>query len=665
MRKNTRNKPKQKSIMRCFSILFAILGISLSMGMALPVERSLPEILAELARYQPGQNDDILLDLRQQVQTKMSSALNRPKCEDQLLGFLEGPATAEGKLEVCRFLRIFGSEKTVSVMGRLLLKEKDSDMARYVLERIPLESADSVLLKGLGQTQGNLKIGVITSLGQRKVTAATPELGRLVQGSEEYAIAAAASLGQIANTQAIQALAQALNSTSGELQIRVASSLLMCAEAQISLGEKHVAHEIYQSVFSAPLDLNLRQAALRGKLRASGDHARDEIVTLLKGQDEKMYTTAIALAHEFFSASDISALCDIFPQLPARYKVQMLGVLSEYQTPATLGAALDAVKDADTAVRIAALNALGYLGDAGAVPLLIQQAARTSGAEKEAARSSLWALKGEEVNEAILSNLPRTSDPEQHQELIRSIGQRRIIAGKEILLDTIQTEDAPNRVEAIRALKWLAAPADLSRMLDVLLALPDSREQDEMALAVALAAGRIPREDYRGDAVEKRLEELEDISGRSILYRVLGKIGDDSTLPALRKAMAESDKTIFDSAVRAFAEWPTPYAKDDVFQIAATSTNPTYKVLALQAYIRMVSLEEYRMPEAVVTSFKTALALGIRTQEKIAILSLLPRFACEQGLKLAETLAQENDVQDEAQIAIEKIKERLEEAQKF
>lgn len=646
-------------------VWLGIVLLAFPMGTTFSSERSLNDILKELARYQPGQNDDILLALRQQVHAQMTSALNRSSCEEQLLAFLEGQATLDGKMEACRFLRIFGTERSVSVMGRMLLREKYSDMARYILEKISLESADVVLLQGLTQSQGQIKIGIITSLGQRKAKAATSELTKLLTGPEQLAMAAAASLGQIGDDKAIKALSNALNSTQGGLQIQVAASLLKCADDQSALGKEDVAFKLYQSVFSAPVDNSLRQAALEGKLMTTGKEAKAEIGSILKGQDEEMFTTAISLVPEFFSKSDISSLCRIFPGLPRAHKVQLLAVLSAYQTPEVLDLVLDAIKDSDIGIRIAALKALGQLGNAIAVDVLVQHAAQTSGKEQEIARHSLWGLSGEGVDEIILTHMSQVSDPEQQQELIRCIGERRIFTGKTLLLDIIQSEEAQNRVEAVRALKWLANPSDLSHMLDVLLTLPDSREQDEMAIAVALVAGQIPREDYRGHAVEKRLEDLEEIPGRSILYRVLGKIGDDSTLPVLRAALTESDETIYDAVVRAFAEWPTATAKDDVYKIAESASNLTYQVLALQAYIRMVSLEEYRMPEAVVASLESAFTLSTRPQEKITILSILPRYACEDGLKLAEGFSNDPDVYEEAQMAIEKIKERLEEAQKF
>ena len=150
-----------------------------------------------------------------------------------------------------------------------------------------------------------------------------------------------------------------------------------------------------------------------------------------------------------------------------------------------------------------------------------------------------------------------------------------------------------------------------------------------------------------------------DTGGRCALYRTLGKIGDDSSLPMLRASLSDENPDVKDAAVRALAEWPTPMAKDDLLKIAKTSESPVHKVLALQSYIRMIGMEPFRAPESAVRMFEDVLGLS-RPEEKKLILGILPVFACPEALELAGSLALETEVEAEARLAIEKIKEKLE-----
>jgi HEAT repeat protein len=160
-------------------------------------------------------------------------------------------------------------------------------------------------------------------------------------------------------------------------------------------------------------------------------------------------------------------------------------------------------------------------------------------------------------------------------------------------------------------------------------------------------------------APDSKSVPVTDIPKRCLLYRTLGKIGDDSSLPLLRAALKGQDAQIQDAAVRALAGWPTSTPREDVLEIAQQSKDLTHQVLALRGLIRMVGLEKYQSPEAAVGSLKTALALSSRPDEKKLVLGALPDFACPEALVLAESLLTVEGVREEAKAALDKIKEIL------
>jgi hypothetical protein len=127
----------------------------------------------------------------------------------------------------------------------------------------------------------------------------------------------------------------------------------------------------------------------------------------------------------------------------------------------------------------------------------------------------------------------------------------------------------------------------------------------------------------------------------------------------MRRALADWDKDVVDAAVRGLADWPTPSARDDALGIAASSANLTHKVLAVRAFVRMVGLEPYRQPEAAAADLEKAMALASRPEEKKLVLGLLPRFPCEKGLRIAESLQNDPAVKDEAKAAADRIRASL------
>ncbi|GAG08393.1 unnamed protein product, partial [marine sediment metagenome] len=196
---------------------------------------SLKTILQKAATYEYGQNEEILSQLRDYIQSHRNSSESRRDCEKQLLSLLKSNATLAAKMTVCRNLRVIGSETSVPVLEKMLIQKNTSDMARYALEKIPGVSVNRALVKGLAKSNGNVRIGIIASLGQRRVSDSVPALGKLIHDSDSAtAVAATTALGQVANPEAVKVLEMAMTKTQGQLQIQVAASLLKCA------GQFHV-----------------------------------------------------------------------------------------------------------------------------------------------------------------------------------------------------------------------------------------------------------------------------------------------------------------------------------------------------------------------------------------------------------------------------------------
>jgi HEAT repeat protein/type 1 glutamine amidotransferase len=630
---------------------------------------SLEAILKELAPFEYGQNDEVLYKLRAYVLEHKNSAESRQGCEKSLSAFLGSEATLTAKMAVCRQLRLIGTEKSVPVLAQMLGLDETTDLARYALEKIPGPSAERALLDVLDKTKGQIKVGIISSLGQRKSQEAVPALSHLVH-DEDKAIAAAAviSLGQIGSSEAAAILAAALDEPGNDARAVVASALFKCAEENMAQEKKKEAAGLYEKILAAKLPLVQRQAALEGKIASAGkEEAAQLIIDTLSRGPEEMQAPSISLIREVFDAATIGPVCSVLPKLPETSQVQLLSVLSGYSKEAVLPILIKAARSPLPDVRVAALNALSKAGDASSVAFLAERAAGTQGEEQETARTCLFTLRGKDVDEAILFNLISQADEAAKNELIRAAGERRIDAGKNLLLDQTHSQTSNNRLQAIKALKAVASPEDLPALLARLLDIEDEFEREEMENTIAGIAQNISQAYTQAAAVEDMLEpqneavqkKVTDVKKRCLLYRVMGKIGDDSSLPLLRAALKDENPDIIDAAVRAFSDWPNVTPREDLFAIAKNASNLTHRVLALQAYVRMTILEPYQSPEGAVLKLQEVLSLSPRPEEKKLVLGALPTFACPEALQLAESFLADDAVKAEAQAAVDQIKEKL------
>jgi len=617
---------------------------------------SLESILDELAVYEYGQEEVIPNRLREYILAHKNNPFSREQCEHQLLLFLESGATLAGKMAVCRQLRQIGSEKSVAVLEKMLFQNETSDMARYALEKIPGIEPDKALLQSLKNNTKKNIIGIVSSLGQRGAVSAVPELSRLVNDPDiSIAAASARALGWIGGTDAAEVLSAALGETRGEVRFQAAFSLLKCAEEFQALNQFQQAVDLYKKLMELHFSIPVRRAALKGLLISDKNGAKTLLLDVLKGEDADLHVAAIGQIRAILKDSEIQDVLDLIPNLSARNQIALFPVLSYYPSQQVLSAVIEATENEDVGVRCAALDALKILGDATVVPLLVERAVQTLDREKQAAQFSMWNLKGPDVNQAIILELIKVSDPSIQRELIRSVGERRIEEGKQILFDFVSSSDPLTRQYAIRNLERIVEASDLPGLLDLLLQVEQDSDKAALRKIVAASVSSITDRNRRASAIIEKLKTIRSEQGRSDLLRVLGAIGDNSTLSLLRLALKKPNSPEYNSAVRALTEWPDFTPRDDLLWIAQTAEDISLRVLSLRSYIQMVGNERYRSPIAAVQALKKGLDAAERPEEKVQVLALLPRFPCAQALKLAESLLSDESVRDEASLAIKKI----------
>jgi len=624
-------------------------------------ENELSSLLKQLKRYEEGENDHLVLELNAYIRSHRATKQQRLECERQLLSFLKTDASETAKMLACRHLRIIGTKESIPVLKDMLLNKETTDMARYALEKIPDTASDEALLSALPHSSGPIKAGIISSLGHRKVSGAVPSLKEILNENADLSLslAATAALGHIQNPEAAQALSQALSQTEGELKVQVTGSLLKCAEQFLSDGENEEAARIYDRILTADLPSSLHNSAVRGKINAAGEKGTEYILEALKNKGKDINPSYIEMIPEYFDSSNIASVCALLPTLPPSAKVQLISVLSLYPEKGVRQAVLDSAESRSTEVRIASLKTLKQIGNSSTIAFLAQHAASSKGEEKLQARASLWGLKGNDIGSTVISNLNSEKNPEIQIEYIKAVEQRRMYSGKDVVLDTLSSSNPEVRLQAIKSIKQISSPEDIPRLLEFLIKTENDPDRNEMINTIAFTALKTQDPLLRGEPVTTVLPEVKDPLTRSSLYLLLGRIGDDSTLPVLRSGLSEKNGMVHDAVVRAFASWPTSTAAEDALYIAETSDKPEHRILCLRAYIRMVGMEPYQRPEAAVRSLETALNLAQGAQEKMMILGALQKFACDRAANVAERLTKDRDVEQEAQKTLILINEKL------
>lgn len=600
-----------------------------------------------------------LMRLRASVFARKDDPRQKQEAEGALLKFVQGSPAPGGLMAACRALRLIGGPASVPVLAALVLKPETTDPARYALERIPGPEADQALLAALDQTKGDLRRGVVFSLGARGSAGAVPALSRLAGGSDTtIAGDAVKALGKTGGAEAIKSLTGLLGKASAPLKAELASALLMAAEGALDAGNKGAAATVYDQVLAANVPEISRQAAFKGSIAAAAD-PQGLILKALNGKDAALYAPALGQVAGHFGAREIGRVADLMDRLPGPAQIQLTAVLAKYPAETVRAYLLKAAESPSLDLRLAALRSIAAAGDGKSVLFLATRAARTAGVEQEAARDTLARLRGTDVDHAVLEHLTKASDDAIRAELVQTASARRIAAAKPALVELVKSGPSALKTRAASAIRTIASQGDIPGLLDLLGGLEDETARESMEDTIAAVARTNPRELARAGEVKARLSVEKDVRKRADLLRVLGKIGDDSALTTVRDALNDADAAIVDAAVRALADWPTVTARDDVLAVAQSSQVLNHRVLAIRAYVRMVGLEPYRNPEGATADLAKALALSTRPEEKKLVLGTLGRFPCATSLRTAESLLGDATVAAEAKAAADRIRRAL------
>jgi HEAT repeat protein len=194
----------------------------------------------------------------------------RKELEARLAAVLKTDVSRDAKDFVCRKLMVIGTADSVPALAALLPDKNLSHMARFALERIPAPEAARALREALATTQGEVKVGVISSLGGRRDAESVSALAKLLTDSDAaVARAAAHALGAIRNADAAKALAEVKLGNQDVKQAATDASLA-CAEALLADGKKTEATAIYKRFAGQDQPRHVRLAATRGMLAVAG-----------------------------------------------------------------------------------------------------------------------------------------------------------------------------------------------------------------------------------------------------------------------------------------------------------------------------------------------------------------------------------------------------------
>jgi HEAT repeat protein len=344
--------------------------------------------------------------------------------------------------------------------------------------------------------------------------------------------------------------------------------------------------------------------------------------------------------------------CDV-PQ-DARQALVMY-VLGTRGDTGALPVVLETAKSGAAPVRLAAVRVLAKLGDVSAVPVLLETAVEAQGELAQAAQDSLAELAGDEVDAALVSQLPR-SEGQRRLVLIDLAGMRGIASAVPALLKLADDDDQQLRTAAISALGLTVGLDELPALVDRLV---DPKSPDVAAAAkeaLSKACLRMPDRDACASELIDRMPQA-STAAKGALLELLGVVGGPRALEGVSAAAKDADEDVQDAATRVLGEWMNPDAAPVLLELAKTG-NEKFKVRTLRGYIRIPRQLDVP-PDQRIAMCKKALEAAERDAERKLVLEVLGRNPSAESLKLVVPHLSSPSLKEDASTAAVAIAERI------
>ena len=588
--------------------------------------------------------------------TNVQAQIGETPSEPDLIAILQSDAPDGDKAVACKQLAVFGSAQAVPQLAKHLSDPQLASWARIALEAIPGSEADAALRDSLGKLAGKLLVGAINSVAFRRDERSVEALARLLPDSDiEIAASAAAALGRIGNVAARQLLEQRLTDPNPTLRSTAAEGCIYCAERLLSSGNKTGAIELYDRVRLADVPTARIIEATRGAILARDQDGMVFLVEQLRSPDKQFYQIGLSTLREISPSRADSIVFAELGQLPPTRAALVVQALVDRPGAVELSQFQSIANEHSGLVQIAAIEALGKIGNASCVSQLIDASGSTDINLALAAKKSLTELAGDDVNLELIRRL-RTADKKSWRLLLEIVGLRQMVAVEE-LVKALADSDPEIRAAALTSL-GRTVPADQLSILIQQVAKPLDNEDTPAALAALKAAAiRMPDREACAAELATAFQKSTGTIASSLL-EIIGAVGGTQALSTVEAAARSNDGELQNVATRLLGDWMTIDAAPVLLGLTGAGMEAKYQVRAVRGYLRIA--RQFTMSDTErVSMCQQAWQICQKPAEQKLLLEILKRYPGPETFRLAAEARQVPEIKADATAAMLAISQAL------
>ena len=399
----------------------------------------------------------------------------------------------------------------------------------------------------------------------------------------------------------------------------------------------------------------LALASISAFARADADNNAlvSQIVKLLSDPDREFRAAGLdAIRTSAKGAEQTKTFAAELPKLSADAQVALIVALADRGDSVARPAILEQLASKEESVRATVLTALGEIGGASEIPVLIKALGAGSNSEQQSARNALIRMRDATVAKTIASE-SKTATPQVRSKMIDVLAGRRAMSEVPVIVAATTDKDGGVRNTAMNALGLIGQPDQLAAMLPGVLMATRGGERDNAERNVVEVCRRIANENERGDALIAALGTV-GAEQRDELMSLVGRVGGKRLIKFVADIATGSDAARRSFGIDALSKWPDSSPADTLLEIAKSTTDAGERRQTFAAFVKVCASRDSRNDRQRLERMKQAMKEARNAEEKSAVINRTRTAYDVESMRFVRSYLDEPEF---AQIACETIVE--------
>ena len=568
--------------------------------------------------------------------------------EGLLIDVLKVDASNDAKLEICKTLSEIGSDASLPTLETLLENPESSHMALFALRGIPGSKTNNLLLESLNQVEVTTKIGIINTLALRKVREAVAALESYLDHEQaSVRISTASALGSIGGQQAAEMLYNKILEVDSCYESHLCEALVNCARDDELTERKKYFRVVFEKATSA----SMKFGAFKGLLgEISEDNKVELIIETLKTSSLEFQESVVQLVRDLPQEISLDLFIDELPDFQERIQVQLALAIADRGDSMIKATIIKLLNSENSAYRIAALKGMRTISSPEDIALLAGIASAGSETEHELAHQCLYWMKGEIVDERILTELDRSSEPVKI-ELLRSIGYRKIEKGHDNVLKYIEYQNKVIKSVAIETIGKIGNPDVLEKIIDIIL---ENMERENLEIAVSSITNIAWNlgKPKNVEVIKEILNSSRSEPSQIAMIYVLGDFGGTDAYIVLKKYISHENQNIQFACLKALSNWENDTPLNDLEGLFEQDLNRKNRTQALVAIINLVQGSSKMTVDEKSEKIRSAFEHTNSADDRKILINGISRINSFEALDFVISMKDETSLQETTENAI-------------